>query len=794
MLKEISSIKIQGANFISETELLIFDSTDGKLTKLSLVYGRNGSGKSTIAKAFRRIKGESISTIIVSNPISANGIASVLSETDKASIFVFDEDFLSANVRIEGKGLGSIVMLGEQADLAAQIEEATKEIADAEKVFNAKKDILMEYQEVTNPKAPQFYIEKMKTKLSTGPDCWADRERRAKDQRRNSSVSNDTYKKFTGLSPEKTRDELIIVFKEKMDKLSAAKSGAATIGTAVPSVPNIYKGYTVSTANEMLKRKIEKPELTEREQFLLSLLTSNHIEELQKRIEHLNDEKTTYCPYCLQDLTPEYRTNLVGRIQKILADEVKRHQEQLHALKVQELELDLSAYSTLDSFQICTDLVISLNNIIRANNNLLQNKIDNSYIPIIYEELTDIANIVSALETNLKKLEEERISHNKKAVMVQPIVDELVSINDQVAHYDIIELSRQYDSQIKEMETIMMAYKDADSNLKRKKMLLDELDSKRKRIDIAIDIINNGLKYIFFADNRLTIERDGDIYKLLSNGRSIEPKDVSVGERNIIGLCYFFTSMFSGKNKDVAYNDEYLIVIDDPVSSFDFENKVGILSFLKYKLGQFLKGNANTRAIVMTHDLLTMFDLVKIAKVLNDNWSFPCIQTKYNLNELKNCALDDFRFKKRQEYTELVNLIFHYANGKATEYDIVIGNIMRQVLEAFSTFKYKKGIDTISTDDIILDESGMCEEHKAYFKNLMYRVVLNGGSHREEQTRSMDIDFFAVISETEKRRTAQEILCFIYLLDKPHIIAHLGDVSGILDNWCEIIKSRSAAS
>ncbi len=793
MLKQISSIKIQGANFISETKLPILDSTDGKLTKLSLVYGRNGSGKSTIAKAFRRIKGESISTIIVSNPISANGIASVLSETDKASIFVFDEDFISANVRIEGKGLGSIVMLGEQADLATQIEEVTKEIADAEKVFNAKKDILMEYQEVTNPKAPQFYIEKMKTKLSSGPDCWADRERRAKDQRRNSSVSDDTYKKFTGLSPEKTRDELIIVFKEKMDKLSAAKSGAATIGTAVPSVPNVYKEYTVSTANEMLKRIIEKPELTEREQFLLSLLTSNHIEELQGRIEHLNDEKTTYCPYCLQDLTPEYRANLVGRIQKILADEVKRHQEQLYALKVQELELELSAYSTLDSFQTCTDLVLSMNNIIRSNNNLLQNKIDNSYVPIIYEELTDIANIVSALETNLKKLEEERISHNKKAIMVQPIVDELVSINDQIAYYDVIELSRQYETQKKEMETIMIAYNDAVSNLKRKKTLLDELDSRRKRIDIAIDIINKGFKYIFFADNRLTIERDGDIYKLLSNGRSIEPKDVSVGERNIIGLCYFFTSIFSGKNKDVAYNDEYLIVIDDPVSSYDFENKVGILSFLKYKLGQFLKGNANTRAIVMTHDLLTMFDLVKIAKELKDDWSFPCIQTKFKLNELNSCALDDFRFKNRQEYTELVNLIFNYGNGKATEYDIVIGNIMRQALEAFSTFEYKKGIDTISTDDKILDESGMCDEHKAYFKNLMYRVVLNGGSHREEQTRSMDLDFFALISETEKRRTAQEILCFIYLLDKPHIIAHLGDVSETLDNWCEIIKSRSAA-
>ena len=39
------------------------------------------------------------------------------------------------------------------------------------------------------------------------------------------------------------------------------------------------------------------------------------------------------------------------------------------------------------------------------------------------------------------------------------------------------------------------------------------------------------------------------------------------------------------KEPSKAYEDEYLIVIDDPISSFDFENKVGIMSFLNYQLG-----------------------------------------------------------------------------------------------------------------------------------------------------------------------------------------------------------------
>ena len=67
MLKDISTIKIQGANFASLTSLDVFEPRDGKdkqgndgfkTVKGVLLYGRNGSGKSTIARAFRKAKGE----------------------------------------------------------------------------------------------------------------------------------------------------------------------------------------------------------------------------------------------------------------------------------------------------------------------------------------------------------------------------------------------------------------------------------------------------------------------------------------------------------------------------------------------------------------------------------------------------------------------------------------------------------------------------------------------------------------------------------------------------------------
>lgn len=790
MLKDLSLIKLQGANFSSETDLPVLDSSDEKYSKISLIYGRNGAGKSTIAKSFRKIKGEDFSSAITATPLDSAKQTITLSETEKASIYVFDEDYVTKNVCIVGNKLESIVMLGEQADLTAQIEQAESELEQAEALVKSTKDRFEEYQTSTNPKAPQYYINKIHDILQRD-DGWAGRDSKARGLRHNSRVNDDTYKRFINLSPTKSKDELIVEFSNKMKELEDAKKGTTKIVAIVPAIPSGYKEYSVSSANELIKKKIEEPRLSTREQYLLSLVNEGKAKELNERIDHLRDEKTTFCPYCLKDLTQDYKRDLVTKIEQVLSDEVKCHQTELQSQTTNDLNLELSSFSSLSSYQECVNLVTKINSTIQSNNALLNQKICVPFSPIVDKELSEIDELINKLDKALASLEVEKETHNSNAVNTKPIVDALISINDQIAYYDVIDFSKQLDEQTNEKLSVKKECDDAISDMNQKSKNLDELNGRRKRIDIAIDIINNGLKYIFFTENRLAIERDGDFYKLLSNGQPVPPKNVSVGERNIIGLCYFFTSIMKGKNRDTAYNDEYLLVIDDPISSFDFENKIGILSFLKYKLGQFLNGNPTSRAIVTTHDLLTLFDLEKICNELSAEWKriFSGQATKYNLLELKNCALKRFEYK-RQEYTELVKMIYRYGCGDGGEYDIVIGNIMRQALEAFATFEYKKGIIEVSTDETIL--SRMCPEHKSYFKNLMYRIVLNNGSHREEQTQSLGIDFLSVISETEKRRTAQEIICFIYLLNKEHMLAHLGNVSSTLDRWCNEIKAKAA--
>jgi hypothetical protein len=77
----------------------------------------------------------------------------------------------------------------------------------------------------------------------------------------------------------------------------------------------------------------------------------------------------------------------------------------------------------------------------------------------------------------------------------------------------------------------------------------------------------------------------------------------------------------------------------------------------------------------------------------------------------------------------------------------------------------------------------------------MYRLILNGDSHLEEEVKAMgDMDFFSLISEEEKRRTAKDVLCFIYLLNRRHLLQHLSyyfeNVESELKAWCHEIKSK----
>ena len=54
-----------------------------------------------------------------------------------------------------------------------------------------------------------------------------------------------------------------------------------------------------------------------------------------------------------------------------------------------------------------------------------------------------------------------------------------------------------------------------------KQTVVRDLEAKRKNLTLALDVINNAMKYIFFAEDRLKIEYDNSTYKLKSHGHNV---------------------------------------------------------------------------------------------------------------------------------------------------------------------------------------------------------------------------------------------------------------------------------
>ena len=88
MLKDITTLKLQGANFISPTTLRFFASPECKKSKTikgAILYGRNGSGKSTIARAFRALSGKIVPEIALAQAEDVSDTLVTLEEDEKKS-------------------------------------------------------------------------------------------------------------------------------------------------------------------------------------------------------------------------------------------------------------------------------------------------------------------------------------------------------------------------------------------------------------------------------------------------------------------------------------------------------------------------------------------------------------------------------------------------------------------------------------------------------------------------------------------------------------------------------------
>lgn len=793
LIESLTGISIRSPFFSGNHTLEFFPAHNNplKVNRTALLFGSNGSGKSTIAQGFREYVDQSTPRSVEISPMCGNAhwVLTPGSRTEK--IFVFDETYVERSVKIQSSGLDAIVLFGEQVQLEQQIQTITHEIEQKTILMHQQEEDNKKYTDPNDVNSPQYWVLSI-TKTLQAPDGWAETAGiKIKRNRTSSRVNELEVDRLGALRPAKTEAETEAEFVQTFSVFSSIGTASQPISTQIRQIT--FSGDIEVNATSLLATPLQRPVLTQRESDLLDMFGMKAISDARGFL--INPAYTT-CPVCLQPISDEYRADTIQRIECILNREVEEFRQQLKALFMNEIPLSsYQVYSILDTtiYGQVIEKIQVLNSAISAHNAAIQAKIDDPFSALVYDNTIGLVNAYQALNSVLIQLEESRVSYNSVIASRRTTEATLLRLNNELAHYEIQDAYTSLCNQRIAQATASEAYNNLVEEIQALEIQRQQLDSQRKNFQIAADKINQSLEYIFYARGRLELELGADqLYHLKSHGQPVKPEQISCGERNALALCYYFTEIARDTDARNLYASEALLVIDDPVSSFDLENRVGILSFLRFKLSQVLSSCATTKVLIMTHDISVLLDLDKALEEVSKKCNAQGVNAEYLLFHLKDKQLVAFtnrRPPKYNEYTALLQQVYSYAQNPEPDQELVIGNMMRRVLEAFSTFSYKKGISDVSLDTNILallpnDNSRM------YFQNSMYRLVLNSESHFEEAVRGApEASFFSHLSTTEKQRTAKDILCFIYKINELHILSHLPNAKPDLELWWTNIDS-----
>lgn len=783
----INKIQVDG-NIFQNSELQVFPIQKNATCRISNIYGKNGSGKTTISKA---IKGNSLEKLNIKFIDSENN--EIICDT-REKIYVYDEEFIDTNVKTSEDGIKTVIMLGEQKELDDKIIKLKEERDNLKKKETKLKSEIEKFQNSNNNISPLYFKNLIEQKLKNG---WAVRDKEIKGNKRNSSFQyNELIGRINKVKGEnKNKKVLLEEYSKLLNTHQKVSTGTSKLIKSLDKITFFSENY--ESTNKLLKKKVEIPEFTEREKIILEKIEGGEQKFYEAVREEFKKDEVDICPYCFQSIS-NIKDEIVASINKVLNKDVEQHKEELEKIKQKYMilpELD-DDFKMLDEklFLEMNNLQARINNQVKEIQLALDYKINNVYTPSEYKN-NDILDLEKEYNTLIDALENKRREFNLAIDDKEKNNILLNKLNLQISWCDIEDNYKLYEIQEKQFEQIKVDLKQNDEKIKETKEEITKLESEKQNVKIANDKINIFLEYIFMSKNKLRIEYDVNkkIYLVKSHNKDIRPKDLSTGERNIIALCYFFVKILENTSEINEFKEEIFIVLDDPISSFDMENKVGLFTFFRMMFNKIMKNNEKSKIISFTHSLETMFNLEKICSDIKIN-----LNITYCLLELKDSKLEDFAYKRRNDYKKMLEDIYKYAKIEddkiENELDDTIGNTMRKLLEAYSTFNYNKGIEEVTRNKNIL-EKVEDEDIKQYFENFMYRLILNNESHTFDETRSLN--FYDFISRDEKIKTARSILILLNILDNTHLKSYLDseDYTKELKIWeNEIIPKKTIAN
>ncbi|WP_186082550.1 ATP-binding protein [Burkholderia gladioli] len=700
-----------------------------KFGKYNLVYGWNGTGKSTLSNLFSCLELRSLiprfSTAQFSIALEdGSTITEINLPSSQLNIHVFNQHFIHENIDWD-KSVKSILLIAkEKIDDLQKLEKLKEELQLKKKSHNEKLSDVKKQRE-TLDKFLTNAAKKMKLGLQaidTSDSYYLNYDRR----------KLSTFIQNNGDAVAKA--ESVFSDEKVIDLTNAAKPDQlpSITFTSTAIEPDYFKKAAgrirdligTTAVNQAIQRLTDNPDIREW---------------VQTGLEIHKHHDSQSCEFCGSPFTQLRAEALAAHFSKEFTDFQNRLQSAATWIESQgapanrlpaptEFYKEFSADSEALQKEY-TSAAEKINQQIEGWREALKAKItdpaktDIHILDVIDEDIAKFNNIIKSIAELVGK-HNNKTSNFKTETSKSKIALELHFAAAEVQEFDYAgsekkcnDLETEAKSDYKEIEKLAQEVGAIEALLSNETVGAKEFN----------DILH---RFIGRSELCLSFNAKKTGYEIIRNGVGEHDGNLSEGEKTAIAFVYFITKLKENGNniKDT------IVVVDDPVSSFDSNHLFHAYSFLRTQCTE------AKQLFVLTHNF-TYFKLVRdwfagtnrnrIAKGKSENCFFYRLDaTPTSPRHSLLVDADDSLRNYGSEYHYIFKRLYEYRAHTILNRDeaFLTANLARKLIESFFTFKYPKRRSDISQlMDVGLKD---CTITTPELKEKIYRFI-NKYSHSD---------------------------------------------------------------
>lgn len=636
-----------------------WDNSIGKDTsfkKLNIIYGRNYSGKTLLARIFRCLEkgelhknyldGDFLITYFDGNTITQNNLIEFQKEYQ---VRIYNTDFVKDNLSWLHNEDGTIQPFTILGSKNVELDNKIKAIEQRLGNIEEKKGLLFEHSE-----KEILYNKKHGEYINNRNELDDKLKSKANDKIK---VDSNLFlatpsKKIYNINDiigdiETVKDNLASYILnenqiEEKKKLLSEES-KPTIEKVIETKSNFEKYY--SQTKELLSRQIKpnKP--------IADLINDSLLQEWVRQGIDKHKDKRDKCGFCGGVLPSDLWEKLDAHFSKESEDLRKEIETQIQSLEIAKQILNdflkINKDSFYSSFHLKFDELLKSwtastkeysNNLDKLTKELKAREQD-IFKARIVKEMNDVSEKLLTLikefnllinENNLKTNTLAKDQNNNRYALRLSEVAQFVK--------DIDFKKKQEEIKKLEKETAML---EQEKNSKQSEItILNEnkraLEAEAKDESKGAELVNQHLSN-FFGHDELKLVADGESpnMKFKITRENINANNLSEGECSLISFCYFIARM-EDEMKDEFNNSKLIIYIDDPISSLDSNHIFFMFSLIESVIA---KPKKYGQLFISTHNL----DFLKYLKRLTlpdgkESVNYFLVEKRHKKND-KKCFL-----------------------------------------------------------------------------------------------------------------------------------------------------------